>query len=329
MDKKISVVIPVYNVEKYLKECLDSVLKQTYRNLEIILVDDGSKDNSGNICDEYAKKDNRIKVIHKKNGGLSDARNAGINIAKGEYITFLDSDDYIEEDMYEFLVKNIEKANADISICQNYYVYKNSKETTHTPNVYLEMNSVEALKYVNMLGYYTVSACDKLYKRKIFENIRFPVGKINEDWYVICEVFDKANKIVYNSEPKYNYRKRKGSITDDKKINLGMMDASKQCLEFVKQKYPECMETVQMAKQMYIYASINTYNTIKQKSSQAKELRKQTRKEIKKQYKEIKLQDYNSQSRIKNMQVKLFVHSLIIYNILYKLYESTKKQKCD
>ena len=137
MEKKVSVIIPVYNVEKYLKECIQSVLRQTYKNLEIILVDDGSKDNSGNICDEYAKRDERIKVIHKKNGGLSDARNAGIDICTGEYIAFLDSDDFIEEDMYEFLVKNLEKAKADISICQVYYVYKNAKQTTHTPNVYL------------------------------------------------------------------------------------------------------------------------------------------------------------------------------------------------
>lgn len=326
MNKKVSVIIPVYNVEKYLEECIESVLKQTYKNLEIILVDDGSKDNSGNICDEYAKKDERIKVIHKTNGGLSDARNAGIDIAKGEYITFLDSDDFIEEDMYEFLVKNIEKANADISVCQVYYVYKDSKQTTHTPDVYLEMNSCDAIKYVNMLGYYTVAAYDKLYKREIFEGIRYPVGKVNEDWYVICEVFDKANKIVYSSEPKYNYRKRKGSITDDKKINLGMMDASKQCLEFVKQKYPEA---VQMATQMYIYASMNTYNTIKHKTQKAKEIKRKIREEIRKQYKSIKLQDYNQQSKVKNMQVKLFVHCPIICNILYKFYEGTKSQKCD
>lgn len=326
MDKLISVVIPVYNVEKYLKECLESVLNQTYKNLEIILVDDGSKDSSGEICDEYAKRDSRIKVIHKKNGGLSDARNAGIDAARGEYITFVDSDDYIEEDMYEFLAKNMEKADADISICQVYYVYKEAKETTHTPNIYLEMDSIEAIKHVNMVGYYTVAAYDKLYKRDIFKEIRYPVGKINEDWYIICEVFDKANKIVYSSEPKYNYRKRKGSITDDKKINLGMMDASRKCLEFVKEKYPEAVD---MAIQMYIYASMNTYNTIKQKTEKAKDLKRKIREEIKKQYKLVKLQNYNHQSKVKNMQVKLFVYCPIICNILYKLYEGTKKQKCD
>lgn len=326
MNKKVSVIIPVYNVEKYLEECIESVIKQTYKNLEIILVDDGSKDNSGYICDEYKKKDERIKVIHKPNGGLSDARNVGIDIAKGEYIAFLDSDDYIEEDMYEILVKNIEKANADISICQVYYVYKDEKRTTHTPNVYLEMDSCNAIKYVNMLGYFTVAAYDKLYKREIFESIRYPVGKINEDWYVICEVFDKANKVVYSSEPKYNYRKRKGSITDDKKINLGMMDASKKCLEFVRKKYPEA---VQMATQMYIYASMNTYNTIKHKTKEAKEIKRNIRKEIKKQYKLVKLQDYNQQSKVKNMQVRLFVYCPVICNILYKFYEKNKSQKCD
>ena len=121
----ISIIVPIYNVEKYLKKCIDSIINQTYKNLEIILVDDGSPDNCGKICDEYAKKDNRIKVIHKENGGVSSARNVGVENATGEYIGFVDSDDYIEKDMYEVLINNLKKENADISIISNYEVYKN------------------------------------------------------------------------------------------------------------------------------------------------------------------------------------------------------------
>ena len=117
----ISVIIPIYNVEQYLKECLESVINQTYRNLEIILVDDGSKDKSGKICDEYKNKDERIKVVHKENGGLSDARNAGMKIATGKYIQFIDSDDFIDKDMIETLYNLIIENEADISMCSNYY----------------------------------------------------------------------------------------------------------------------------------------------------------------------------------------------------------------
>ena len=123
MDEKISVIVPVYNVEQYLERCVDSIINQTYKNLEIILVNDGSTDNSGQLCDKLAKKDNRIRVIHKENGGLSDARNVGIDEAKSDLIGFIDSDDYIDEDMYELLINNMKNANADLSMCGHYDVY--------------------------------------------------------------------------------------------------------------------------------------------------------------------------------------------------------------
>lgn len=124
-EKLISIIVPVYNVEKYLKECIDSVISQTYKNLEIILVDDGSTDKSGEICDEYSKKDSRIKVIHKENGGLSDARNVALDIAKGEYIGFVDSDDYVEKDMFETLYKLAEEHNTEISSISFYKTLEN------------------------------------------------------------------------------------------------------------------------------------------------------------------------------------------------------------
>ena len=125
--KKISVIVPVYNVERYLKRCIESIINQTYKDLEIILVDDGSTDSSGNICDEYKKIDKRISVIHKKNGGLSDARNEGLKVVTGTYIAFVDSDDFLDLDMYEYMQKNIEKENADIVICGTKIDYDNGK----------------------------------------------------------------------------------------------------------------------------------------------------------------------------------------------------------
>lgn len=131
MDKLISVIVPIYNVEKYLTKCIESIINQTYENLEIILVDDGSPDNCPIICDEYAKRDSRVKVIHKKNGGLSDARNAGLDIATGEYIMFIDSDDFVEIDMMESMMNNMIDNNVDLVVCNIKYIYDNSEKVKY------------------------------------------------------------------------------------------------------------------------------------------------------------------------------------------------------
>ena len=221
MDKLISIVIPVYNVEKYIKECIESVINQTYKNLEIILVNDGSTDLSRTICEEYEKKDNRIKIIDKENGGLADARNKGLEYINGELVTFIDSDDYIKEDMIETLLNNLIKENADVSIC-GYYLAYNKK------------NDYKLEENVNSFKYYDVSAWAKLYKTELFKNIKFPKGKISEDWYIMYKIFDKANSIVYDSSPKYYYRQRNSGIRkNSKKVNYDCLIASKECMEFV------------------------------------------------------------------------------------------------
>ena len=146
MEGKISVIVPIYNVEQYLRKCIDSIINQTYKNLEIILVDDGSWDNSPRICDEYAKRDNRIKVIHKKNGGLADARNTGLKMITGNYISFIDSDDYIEKTMYEKMIKVILKYNADIIECNLNYKYGNQLITMTEGYKTQEFNRKDAFK---------------------------------------------------------------------------------------------------------------------------------------------------------------------------------------
>ncbi|EJT6167518.1 glycosyltransferase family 2 protein [Clostridium perfringens] len=209
----ITVIVPIFNVENYLSKCIESIIKQTYRNLEIILVDDGSTDDSPIICDKYAKLDSRIKVIHKLNGGLSDARNCGMRIAQGRYIAFVDSDDYIEKYMYEILYNEIIEYQADIAVCGRIIENGDEKKQLYTLNNKLIMDSIQTLKYYFKRKLIDPSACDKLFKRELFNNIEFPVGKIHEDIFVMDIIINNCNKIVHTGLPLYHYINRHDSIT--------------------------------------------------------------------------------------------------------------------
>ncbi|MGM0215625.1 glycosyltransferase family 2 protein [Enterococcus sp. AZ109] len=212
---EISIIVPVYNVEKYLHKCVDSILEQTFTDFELILVDDGSPDGSGAICDEYAKKDARVKVIHKENGGLSDARNAGIDIAQGKYLGFIDSDDYIEKDMYELLYNNIINENADLSICGVYHVYDN-KEIIENKKQYMVLDRDETMVLIFHGNLISDHAWNKLYTKKIFNETRYPVGKYHEDSFTIVSILDKCKKVVVDTSQEYYYYHRTGSITSQK-----------------------------------------------------------------------------------------------------------------
>lgn len=208
----ISIIVPIYKVEQYLEKCINSILNQTYQNLEIILVDDGSPDSCGKICDDYKKKDLRIKVIHKTNGGLSDARNAGMRIASGKYLGFVDSDDYIAPDMYEHLLTIMSDNDADIGVCDACVVSENSvPEFTDDvqPVVFRCEDCLRAMIYDKL---FTVNTWNKLYKRCVFDGIEFPVGKLYEDLATTYKLIEKANKIVVSKARKYAYVQRDGSI---------------------------------------------------------------------------------------------------------------------
>lgn len=214
----ISVIVPIYHVEQYLRRCIDSIIGQTYKNLEIILVDDGSDDGCPAICDEYARKDNRIVVIHKENGGLSDARNKGIEIAKGDYIAFVDSDDYIHKDMYKILMDEILRSSSDISICTYKYVYDNKPDE---PDIsYNDDYLVEVMDgrqsqhryYSGDIMLELTVAWNKLYKKDLFDGIRYPKGKIFEDEYTTYKVLYKSKKISFVNVPLYYYLQRSDSI---------------------------------------------------------------------------------------------------------------------
>ena len=248
MDEKISVIVPVYNVEQYLERCVASIINQTYKNLEIILVNDGSTDNSGQLCDELAKKDYRIRVIHKKNGGLSDARNVGIAEAEAELIGFIDSDDYIDEDMYEMLINNLKAVNADLSMCGHYDVYHNLPEAKVTEKKTWELSPQEAIKMVMEAKILSVTAVNKLYKKSLFSEFKFEIGKIAEDAFIMIKLLDKCNKIVATNEKKYYYVHRENSITTQKfslKF-LNVIEAYEQNKEIIIKKYPELKEVAQM-----------------------------------------------------------------------------------
>ena len=210
----VSVIVPVYKVERYLDKCVESILNQTYKNLEIILIDDGSPDKCGEMCEIWAKKDRRIKVIHKENGGLSDARNAGIEICSGRYVGFVDSDDYIEDEMYEKLLIAITKENADISTCLSIDEYEGEEAgKLLKSDEYVVLDSQEALNDLMINNDYLRHATwNKLYKRELFDSIKFPVGRIYEDAAIMYRLLDNIKSIVCVNSELHHYIQRKDSI---------------------------------------------------------------------------------------------------------------------
>lgn len=225
----ISVIVPVYKVEKYLDRCINSIINQTYQNLEIILVDDGSPDNSGVMCDEYAVKDSRIKVIHKKNGGLSDARNAGIEVAAGKYITFLDSDDYIHENMISLLYDRIIQDGSDIALCNAQYVdeYGNFIENKLRFIDDCILSAHDAIENLVSGASTLIVSWAKLYKREIFSGLRFPIGKIHEDEFIVHKLLKDGIVISCLKYRLYYYVQREGSIINSKYTvrNLDLIEA--------------------------------------------------------------------------------------------------------
>lgn len=227
MKPLISIVVPVYNVENYILKCLNSLIKQNYKQIEIILVDDGSTDESGKICDEFKEKDDRIRVFHKKNGGLSSARNYGIKKAKGDIVAFVDSDDYVKDVFVLDLYRGMQASNADIVICG----YNNEKPKNET------ISGKEAtIRLLTKQENIDIISWNKLYKKKLFtdNNIFFPEGKKHEDTLTTYKLMSKAKKVTYIDESLYIYVERKGSITASEKIEERLLMREKAAKEAVK-----------------------------------------------------------------------------------------------
>lgn len=238
----ISVIVPVYNVEKYLERCVKSIAAQTYKDLEILLIDDGSTDKSGKMCDDFQQTDSRIKAFHKQNGGLSDARNYGIEHSAGEFISFVDSDDYIDEKMLETLHRLITEHDADLAVCSAMDVFE-GKEVTQVKEIKeFNLNKVESYKYM-LRGDGIPSACNKLYKRQTVGDIRFPVGKLYEDGFFTPQILKKVEKTAVTSKPMYYYFRRADSITTKpfRKGDLDVIEAYDKCVKQVKELCPEAL----------------------------------------------------------------------------------------
>lgn len=245
-DELISVIIPIYNVEKYIYRCLESVINQTYTNLEIILVDDESPDNCPQICDEYKQKDNRVTVIHKKNGGLSDARNTGINKCKGRYITFVDSDDWLPLNAIEILYYNLIKENADISSGNLKEIFKNTTYVnTSEKSTTVTLNNEEAMQDLMYLHNLSNSASGKLYKKELFNHIKYPVGKLYEDLATTYRLFDISNKIVITDSIVYFYFQNSNSIMHKQYTNKRLESYKFVCEElvFINDNYPKIIKS--------------------------------------------------------------------------------------
>lgn len=256
----VSVIVPVYNVRPYLKECIDSILAQSYRQMEIILIDDGSTDGSGEFCDAYAQMDNRIHVIHQPNQGLSAARNCGIEYASGEYLCFVDSDDYLYPYSIETLLRLCVENKADMSVCT--FDMLNGKKHIANPNartssaveVFYGEQKMDAYLRQNKIH---TTAWGKMFAAELFHEIRFPVGKLYEDVYILHRILHEARCIAYLPKSTYIYRIRPGSITNSgfSLQSMDMLEAHTKLFRFVEERYPELLPYAQ-ANMMCIHITL-------------------------------------------------------------------------
>lgn len=257
----ISIIVPVYKVEDYLPRCIESILSQSYSDFELLLIDDGSPDRCGEICDNYARRDLRIKVMHKKNGGLSDARNYGMDRMTGDYVTFIDSDDYIGPDYLKSLLDMITKEQADISVvaCEMSSSWKIDWEPWLDQSKYVVMNSEEVIRNIMTRGGIPVCAWGKLYKADQMKNTRFPYGKIYEDLHVIPYLLADSDKIVYSAQAQYCYFQRDSSIMNkgpaSKRQIEDYLEGQEKLLSFTKAVYPQFN---QMAQRRFISGIFST-----------------------------------------------------------------------
>ena len=317
---KLSVVIPVYNVEKYLDKCVESIVNQTFEDLEIILVDDGSTDESGKMCDEWTKKDDRIKVIHKINGGLSSARNAGIKQAKGKYISFIDSDDFVEQDMYSTMIEALDRTGKDIASCGRIVDLWGEREkrefSLKSERIF---SKEEAIEEVLLLRYIDVSACDKVYRSTLFKQIMYPEGKISEDAAIIFEILDASNGAVHVGKPFYHYIYRKNSISKSQ-YSHKYYDAYVNCQktrEYIGKKYPNLVD------QCKVYCT--------QVCGSLLECMEEDREIVKKYkddytlYKTMFDEGYWKLITIKDIEGKLKIKLTFVYFNIYRLFLKLKK----
>ena len=318
----ITIVVPVYNVEKYLSRCVDSILDQTYTDFELLLVDDGSPDNCGKICDEYVKKDDRIFVIHQKNGGLSAARNTGIDWFykqnRSNYITFVDSDDWLHPDYLKILLNGITENHVEISVCDFQRVIKEPPHKYYD-RLNFELTSPEAF-LLNHFWQYNY-ACGKIYHKRLFEDVRYPVGKNFEDTYTTYKVLHKCEKLAYTDIQLYYYFQNEQGISHSpwKPSELVIFDAMQEQMQFYKEK------NLQKAfdKEFQLFVNHHAYQIVRIKENK-EDLKKNKAilKEIKKALRKY-LKENKAIFNVHNMTYSYEV----AYPITMKLYALASKIK--
>ncbi|MFS0821564.1 glycosyltransferase family 2 protein [Bacillus sp. 1P02SD] len=325
MNPKISIIVPVYNVESFLQECIESILNQEFKDFELILVNDGSTDRSGNICDEYESKDNRVKVIHKENEGQSSARNRGIDAAKGSFIGFVDSDDWVNKQMFKVLYSNAIEQNADIIACNLKIFSKDGTSRLYYDNssdfLYDKRSAMEELYKNEKL---TFSPCNKIYKKELLTDIRFKEGSILEDMDFAYRIIHQADTIYYSAQALYYYRFNENSTMRKvfSKKRLDEYEIRKDMYLFYQQHYPHIANEVYaewFLTGLLLYINIKKY--FKEETAKYRYLVHVDRKKLKPL---IKDNYYNPKKRlllkIANVSPKLLV-------VFYSLYwDKIKKE---
>ncbi len=285
---KVSIIVPVYNVEKYLDRCIESILAQTFTDFEVILINDGSPDNCPAMCDEWAKKDSRIRVIHQSNQGQAAARNYALDIAKGDYISFIDSDDYVHPKFLEILYNNLISSNADVSVCS----YKRTNKSNDFDNV--NNNSIKycGIDFVKkgLIGDIPCGVwllCDKLFKKECFDNVRLPVGRINEDNATVYKILYEANTVVATDAILYYYFENTNSTVHQKfsKKHLDWLLVPQEMIEYFTAKNDQIL--VDKCNKMYLTSLEDMYKKVRLHLND-KELEKDLRKRLITQYKSEK-----------------------------------------
>ncbi len=315
---KISLIVPCYNIRKYLPRCIESILAQTYKNLEIILISDGSTDGTDEVIREYAKKDSRIIPIFKHNSGVSDTRNRGLDIATGDYIGFVDGDDYIEPEMYETLLKNAIENNADISHCGYQMVFPSRVDYYYNTGKKVIQDNKKGIRDIIVGDYVEPSPCIKIYRKNIVNNLRMPINiKINEDVLFNFYAFVNSKKSVYEDLPFYHYILRKGSAATSKINQNKLFDpvrVRKEIFEYSLKNLDNEIQSV--AYSSYLNSIINLYRVVS--NSKLKEYKEESF-ILKGQIKEIKGK-FMLSKRIKTERF-LFFHCTGLLMFTYKIYD--------
>lgn len=332
MNPRISVVIPVYNLEKYLERCLDSVINQTYHNLEIIIVNDGSSDGSKKIIDSYASRDSRIITIHKENSGVSAARNMGLNIATGDYIGFVDGDDIIELNMYEILARNAVEHNADISHCGYQLVKPNEVIYYHNTKEKIVMDRLQGIKELIVATKVEPGTVNKIFKSSVVKNIRMDSKiKYNEDYLFNIEAFDKAKKSVFEDLPLYHYMLRKGSAVTSN-VNVKKFTDPLRVNHMVTELYKDNKDIYPYAVSREVNTNIITYRSL---SSASKNDSSNVKKQIKdtlKSYKAV-INNRSIISKKLRLQAQCIVNAPLVYdaavNTIFKAVSKKNNYKVD